>query len=44
MDCFNTMMLVNNTVQPDLILNIFFDFWLTVKAAPHECIIRTGQP
>ena len=23
---------------------IFFDFSVTVKAAPHECIIRTGQP
>ena len=23
---------------------ISFDFSLTVKAAPHECIIRTGQP
>ena len=23
--------------------NIFFDFSLTVKAAPHECLIRTGQ-
>ena len=22
----------------------FFDFSLTVKAAPHECLIRTGQP
>ena len=22
---------------------VFFDFSLTVKAAPHECIIRTGQ-
>ena len=22
----------------------FFDFLLTVKAAPHECVIRTGQP
>ena len=22
---------------------IFFDFSLTVKAAPHECVIRTGQ-
>ena len=21
-----------------------FDFLLTVKAAPHECVIRTGQP
>ena len=24
-------------------LGIFFDFSLTVKAAPHECLIRTGQ-
>ena len=23
---------------------IFFDFSLTVKAAPHECVIMTGQP
>ena len=23
---------------------IFFDFSLTVKAVPHECLIRTGQP
>ena len=26
------------------ILRIFFDFSLTVKAAPHECVFRTGQP
>ena len=25
-------------------LYLFFDFSLTVKAAPHECVIRTGQP
>ena len=25
-------------------LIVFFDFSLTVKAAPHECVIRTGQP
>ena len=25
-------------------LTVFFDFSLTVKAAPHECVIRTGQP
>ena len=25
-------------------MTIFFDFSLTVKAAPHECVIRTGQP
>ena len=23
---------------------VFFDFSLTVKAAPHECVIRTSQP
>ena len=23
---------------------VLFDFSLTVKAAPHECVIRTGQP
>ena len=21
-----------------------YDFLVTVKAAPHECVIRTGQP
>ena len=25
-------------------LKVFFDFSLTVKVAPHECVIRTGQP
>ena len=25
------------------IMYVFFDFSLTVKAAPHECVIRTGQ-
>ena len=24
-------------------LVLFFGFSLTVKAAPHECVIRTGQ-
>ena len=23
---------------------VLLDFLLTVKAAPHECVIRTGQP
>ena len=23
---------------------VFFDFSITVKAVPHECVIRTGQP
>ena len=27
-----------------VVLKVFFDFSLTVKAAPHECVIRTGQP
>ena len=26
------------------IATIFFDFSLTVKAAPHECVIWTSQP
>ena len=26
-----------------VILHVY-DFWGTVKAAPHECVIRTGQP
>ena len=25
-------------------LKILLDFSLTVKAAPHECVIRTSQP
>ena len=25
-------------------LMVLLDFSLTVKAAPHECVIRTGQP
>ena len=24
--------------------DVFFDFSLAVKAAPHECVIRTGRP
>ena len=24
-------------------VEVFFDFSLTVKAVPHECVIRTGQ-
>ena len=26
-----------------MILFILLDFWLSVKAAPHECVIRTSQ-
>ena len=25
-------------------VNILYDFLATVKAVPHECVIRTGQP
>ena len=25
-------------------IRVLLDFSLTVKAAPHECVIRTGQP
>ena len=33
-------------VHYGLLINytILFDFSLTVKAAPHECVVRTGQP
>ena len=31
-------------VSPKVIAYVFFDFSLTVKAAPHECVSRTGQP
>ena len=27
-----------------LLNHILLDFSLTVKALPHECVIRTGQP
>ena len=27
-----------------LVVEVLLDFSLTVKAAPHECVIRTGQP
>ena len=23
---------------------VLYDFLVTVKAAPHECVMRTGQP
>ena len=26
------------------IIEVLFDFSLTVRVAPHECVIRTGQP
>ena len=39
---------VYSTVQLYIIFSVkhtvFFDFSLTVKAAPQECVIRTGQP
>ena len=25
-------------------IKVLYDFLFTVKAAPHECVIRTGQP
>ena len=27
-----------------LYTQVLYDFLVTVKAAPHECVIRTGQP
>ena len=35
----------DNRVQDQITLaDILYDFLGTVKAAPHECVIRTGQP
>ena len=31
-------------VRLQCVIVVFFDFLLTVKAAPHECVIRTSQP
>ena len=25
-------------------MQVLYDFLVTVKVAPHECVIRTGQP
>ena len=27
-----------------ILLMVLLDFSLTIKAAPHECVIRTSQP
>ena len=31
-------------MQQAVLRHVLLDFSLTVKAAPHECVIRTGQP
>ena len=43
------MIASNDFEDQDLMTNILhdmllYDFLVTVKAAPHECVIRTGQP
>ena len=30
--------------QIDAGIHVLYDFLVTVKAAPHECVIRTSQP
>ena len=35
---------LNNKTTLYILVPVFFDFSLTVKAAPHECVIRIGQP
>ena len=44
--CLHVLLLFGNGPNPDspILSYIFFDFSLTVKAEPHECVIRTGQP
>ena len=39
---FRTYNLKADSVEVSYI--VLFDFFLSVKAAPHECVIRTGQP
>ena len=34
----------SHSANKSLISSILLDFLVTVKAAPHECVIRTGQP
>ena len=36
--------IISRVLICDASVYIFFDFSLTVKAAPYECVIRTGQP
>ena len=41
------MILCNRRLQPTrdgCDIRVLLDFLVTVKAAPHECVIRTGQP
>ena len=37
----NALFLINMVSNPSIVL---LDFSLSVKAAPYECKIRTGQP
>ena len=39
------LVLTGLPVRPEnKLTNILYDFLITVKAAPHGCVIRTGQP
>ena len=38
------LLVLNDHCEGTCIFSVFFDFSLTVKAAPHECVIGTGQP
>ena len=31
-------------LQDACVVKVLIDFFVAVKAAPHECVIRTGQP
>ena len=35
---------LNTNLEQQLTTAVLYDFWGTVKAAPHECAFRTGQP
>ena len=34
----------NGKAMPSCIIYVLVDFSPTVKAAPHECVMRTSQP
>ena len=44
MHCFVAGKRLTRTFITFILSDVFFDFLLTVKAAPHESVIRTGQP
>ena len=38
--CRNTPLYLESAIH----VHVLYDFWVTVKATPHQCVIRTGLP